>query len=141
MYLIVALLIIAATIGIIVFLLQIGAKEIYYIIITVMMLTLSIIFTKLRVFTYEDSGEVVTIKLFHPMDSRLDYKITEFPAKQLKNYGVKKRFQGYCMTLTLESLRKKQVQRKFILLSLGRIQLNELLTSLERAKQMDDDHF
>lgn len=141
MYLIGALMLIFATAGVIIFLIDIPNKEILYIIVSAILLILSVSFMKLRTFMYEDSGEVITIKRFHPLENKLHCETVEFPAKQLKDYGIKKTLQGYSIALTLVSLRKKEVRREFLLTGFGRRQLNSLRSSLEHTKQMNLNSF
>lgn len=137
MYLIATLMIICGTSGILIFLLQLPAKEIFYIILAVAMVILTFIFKNLKTIIYEDSGEVVTIKLFHPLENKIYCPTVEFPARQLKDYGIRKTFQGYNMALTLESLRKKEIKREFRLTAFGRIQLESIISSLEQTKKMN----
>ena len=141
MYVITATMIICTIAGIIIFLLQIPDKEILLIINIFLVIVLAIKFINLGTVMYEDSGEVVTIKLFHPLENKLHCRTIEFPVKHLRDYGIKKSFRGYRMAITLESLRRKEVKCEFFLTGFGRQQLDSLIVSLEQNKQMNMQSF
>ncbi|TDX86939.1 hypothetical protein [Epilithonimonas xixisoli] len=141
MYIIGALMIACVTAAIITFLLQIPSQEIIYIVLVLIMITLAIVFMKLKTFIYEDSGEVISIKLYHPLENKHHCKTIEFPAKQLKDYGIKKTLQGYNVALIVESFKKKEIKREFYLTGFGRNQLNKLISSLEHKKKINVNNF
>lgn len=139
MYIIVALMIACGTGMIVTFLLHIPYKEIIYIVLSLVMITLAIVFMRLKTFMYEDSGEVISIKIYHPLENKHHCKTIEFPAKQLKDYGVKKTLQGCNLALIVESFKKKEVKREFYLIGIGRNQLNKMISSLEHTKRINAD--
>lgn len=137
MYLIAALMMICTTAGIMIFLLQLSGKEILYTVLAFVMLILILIFKNFKTIIYEDSGEVVSIELFHPFENKIYCPRVEFPASQLKDYGIRKTFGGYSMALTVESLKKKEIKREFHLTGFARRQLDSIISSLEQTKKMN----
>lgn len=137
MYLICTLMIISTVVGIIIFLLINPAKEIYFLIIALILVLLGIVFFRLRAIIYDDSGEVVTIKSYHPLENKIYCPTLEFPTSQLKDYAVSKKLQGYNITITLESFRRKETKKKFLLTGFGKKQRTNLISSLENMKQMN----
>lgn len=133
MHIIIGMMIFLTTMLIIVFLLQV-AKAFLYVILFIFLIILLLILIDLKVFIYEDSGEVITMKVFHPLDNELRCRIVEFPAEQLKNFRLKKVLTGYCLDITLESLKKKEVRRVFIISGFESLQIGKLLSSLENSQ-------
>lgn len=139
MQIIITLIMICMTGSIVLFLLQIPEKKIIFIIIIMITMMLAFIFINLKIFMYEDSGEVITIKFHHPLESKLHCRTIEFPSKQLKSYLIKKAFHGYEMSLILESHNKKEVQKKIFITGLTKVQNEKIKSSLEQITETNKE--
>lgn len=139
MQIIITLIMIFMTGSIVLFLLQIPEKKIIFIIIIMITMMLAFIFINLKIFMYEDSGEVITIKFHHPLESKLHCRTIEFPSKKLKSYLIKKAFHGYEMSLILESHNKKEVQKKIFITGLTKVQNEKIKYSLEQITETNKE--
>ncbi|WP_379964763.1 hypothetical protein [Epilithonimonas sp. UC225_85] len=99
-----------------------------------------LIFINIRTFTFEYSGEVISIKIFHPLENELYSRSIEFPSRKLKNFAIVKKIQGYEMVFTIKSYRKKEIKEKVLLKWLNPQQLNNLIQSLEKIKTDNDNN-
>lgn len=83
----------------------------------------------LKCFIYEFSGEVITIKIFHPFKKTHIHPCMEFPKDSLKDYSITKSIYGHQLKLYLKSERRKEIRVK-CKFSIDREQLINLSNSL-----------
>lgn len=93
----------------------------------------------LRVLIYEDSGEVITIKLFHPINDELRSRVVEFPTSQLKSFKVDKLLRGYYFEITIKTFNRLDVRKVFTISCFEGVQIKKLVSSLEESKRKNND--
>lgn len=55
-----------------------------------LLVVLTMVISRLKVFELENSGEVFTIKTFHPASCKINYHLFEFPSRNLKTHEISK---------------------------------------------------
>ena len=140
MHITTALIFICVVLIIFTFLLRIPDKLIIFIVLAIVLVILFKIFIDLKAFIYEDSGEIISIKSYHPLKKKIYSPGLEFPVKQLKDYVIRENIEGYSVAIIIESLRKKEIRRVYHITGIGKSQFNILVRSLEQIKQLNSNN-
>ncbi len=91
---------------------------------------LSYVFIKLNIYVYESSGEVLSLKQYHPFLNQLSAQSYDIPAENLGGYEISKIGVFYILTLKIKISAKKKIKRDFILLDLNNQNLKKMSSSL-----------
>ena len=115
-------------------LLNCSHKERLYVPCGLLLIVATMVIFRLKVFELEDSGEVFTIRTFHPASRKINYHLFEFPSRKLKTHEIRKTAFGFKLHIILESSKVRIVGRVFSLYLLSSEQLGKLRNSLESSK-------
>lgn len=99
-----------------------------------LLIIVTMVIFRLKVFELEDSGEVFTIKTFHPASRKINYYLFEFPSRKLKTHEIRKTTFGFKLHIILESSKVRIVRRVFTFYLISSEQLGKLRNSMESSK-------
>ncbi len=107
--------------------------KIYYLFIIISLLFFYL-FIKLKCFSYENSGQVITIKIYHPIKiGGIIIPIIEFPTFYLNNFKIKNKILKRDLQLQIINDKGTIYTRTFIVKYLDNQQLKRLTNSLNRT--------
>ncbi len=110
-----------------------GLGIVFKVFMSIMLLFLLFRFYKQTCFLYENSGEVVTIKAFHPIMQNVIGPKMEFPIRYLRRFYLEKAIIGYKLILVLKTRNEYEIRRKFILTGFLTSQIQSITRSLEET--------
>jgi len=89
-----------------------------------------IIFLRLRVLIFENTGAVVTIRYYHPFNFSLRSSTAEFPFQKIKSFCMQKKNGRIVLTIILASQKRGSVQLRYRVQSLESSSLEAIVHSL-----------
>lgn len=88
----------------------------------------------LKCFDYEHSGEVVSIKYFHPLHTKPLYPSLELPTSKIRSFAILKKNGKNQLVISVYGSRNKNYCFTYILRVLSQTQLNKLSQSFVNNK-------
>ena len=88
----------------------------------------------LKCFDYEHSGEVVSIKYFHPFHTKPLHPSLELPNRKIKSFAILKKSGKNKLVISVYGSRNKNYCFTYILRGLSQAQLNKISQSFVNSK-------
>ncbi len=106
-------------------------RFVYFNLLLTFILLLSVsLLIRLKVFVFENSGMVISIKTFHPIWDKIHFPKAEFPLSQCKSIYIKETFTGKRLELILISEKKKKIKLDYSLKGLNEKQILQIYSSI-----------
>lgn len=109
-------------------------KEEYTIILGASFLFFVLLFYRARYFEIDSSGEVISIRSYHPIFRSFE-KRAEFPKQKLQDYKVRKRNCGVTLQFSLKMLEKKNASIQYSVQGFSKSNVKKLEKSLMKIKE------
>ncbi|SMC70131.1 hypothetical protein [Moheibacter sediminis] len=109
-------------------------KEEFGILLSISFVFLTIMFFRARYFELDSSGEVISIRSYHPIFKNMERR-AEFPKQKLQDYKVEKKPGGAVIKVYLKMLEKKNTSVKYSIQGLSKNNVQKLEKSLEKTKE------
>lgn len=100
----------------------------------ILFIVLLVLFYRMRYFEFDSSGEVISIRSYHPVFRTLERR-TEFPKQKLRDYKIENNGGAAVMKIYLQMLERKNVAIKYSIHGLGRNKIQKLQNSLQKTKE------
>lgn len=94
---------------------------------------LTILFFRMRYFEFDSSGEVISIRSYHPVFKNIE-KRAEFPKQKLQDYKVEKKTDGAVMKVYLKMLEKRNSSVQYSIQGFDKIKVQRLERTLRKTK-------
>lgn len=95
---------------------------------------LILLFFRMRYFEFDSSGEVISIKSYHPVFKSSERR-SEFPKQKLQDFKVKKNFGGADLKINLKMADKKSTSIKFSIQGFSLNQVKNIEKTLQKTKK------
>lgn len=108
-------------------------KEELGILLAVSFLLLTFIFFRMRYFEFDSSGEVISIRSYHPVFKNIE-KRAEFPKQKLQDYKIEKNTGGAVMKVYLKMIEKKNTSVQYSIQGFNKDKVQKLEKTLQKTK-------
>lgn len=109
-------------------------KEELGILLGISFIFLIIMFFRTRYFELDSSGEVISIRSYHPIFKSIE-KRAEFPKQKLQDYKVEKKPGGAVMKVYLKMLEKKNTSVQYSIQGFNKNNVQKLEKTLQKTKK------